>query len=181
VNNRTYRIDVNHGRHRIPVCDYHLYRKLVISKYPYRITRLSYRYSLWRNSYRRNFVNQTRTHDVSWPAVLGVNWVWLGSFAKLWNPTVGFVTSVRLSASPSFCLSVCSSVRIPVVKRDITIFHKHIPRGKWRIALASRRVKQFSKVYVIIIIIIQWRYSPTGPWPTERPPPVSEASANFCG
>jgi len=27
---------------------------------------------------------------------------------------------------------------------------------------------------------IQWRYSPTGPWPTERPPPVSEASANFC-
>jgi len=28
---------------------------------------------------------------------------------------------------------------------------------------------------------IQWRYSPTGPWPTERPPPVSEASANFCG
>jgi hypothetical protein len=29
--------------------------------------------------------------------------------------------------------------------------------------------------------MIQWRYSPTGPWPTERPPPVSEASANFCG
>ena len=28
---------------------------------------------------------------------------------------------------------------------------------------------------------IQWRYSPTGSWPTERPPPVSEASANFCG
>ena len=25
----------------------------------------------------------------------------------------------------------------------------------------------------------QWRYSPTGLWPTERPPPVSEASANF--
>ena len=34
---------------------------------------------------------------------------------------------------------------------------------------------------LIIIIIIQWRYSPRGPWPTERPPPVSEASANFCG
>jgi hypothetical protein len=32
-----------------------------------------------------------------------------------------------------------------------------------------------------IIIQIQWRYSPTGPWPTERPPPVSKASANFCG
>jgi hypothetical protein len=30
-------------------------------------------------------------------------------------------------------------------------------------------------------ILIQWRYSPTGLWPTERPPPVSEASANFCG
>ena len=30
-------------------------------------------------------------------------------------------------------------------------------------------------------IYIQWRYSPTGPWPTERPPQVSEASANFCG
>ena len=29
--------------------------------------------------------------------------------------------------------------------------------------------------------LIQWRYSPTGLWPTERPPPVSEASANFCG
>ena len=28
---------------------------------------------------------------------------------------------------------------------------------------------------------IQWRYSPVGLWPTERPPPVSEASANFCG
>jgi hypothetical protein len=28
---------------------------------------------------------------------------------------------------------------------------------------------------------IQWHYSPTGLWPTERPPPVSEASANFCG
>ena len=28
---------------------------------------------------------------------------------------------------------------------------------------------------------IQWRYSPTGPWPTERPPQVSEASANFYG
>jgi hypothetical protein len=28
---------------------------------------------------------------------------------------------------------------------------------------------------------IQWRYSPTGPWPTEWPPPVNEASANFCG
>ena len=28
---------------------------------------------------------------------------------------------------------------------------------------------------------IQWRYSPTGLWPTERPPSVSEASANFCG
>ena len=28
---------------------------------------------------------------------------------------------------------------------------------------------------------IQWRYSPTGPWPTERPASVSEASANFCG
>ena len=32
-----------------------------------------------------------------------------------------------------------------------------------------------------IYSIIQWRYSPTGLWPTERPPPVSEASANFCG
>ena len=32
-----------------------------------------------------------------------------------------------------------------------------------------------------LIRLIQWRYSPTGPWPTERPPPVSEASANFCG
>jgi hypothetical protein len=32
-----------------------------------------------------------------------------------------------------------------------------------------------------IKIQIQWRYSPTGLWPTERPPPVSEASANFCG
>ena len=30
-------------------------------------------------------------------------------------------------------------------------------------------------------LLIQWRYSPTGLWPTERPPPVSEASANFCG
>jgi len=29
--------------------------------------------------------------------------------------------------------------------------------------------------------LIQWRYSPRGPWPTERPPLVSEASANFCG
>ena len=29
--------------------------------------------------------------------------------------------------------------------------------------------------------VIQWCYSPTGLWPTERPPPVSEASANFCG
>jgi len=29
--------------------------------------------------------------------------------------------------------------------------------------------------------VIQWRYSPTGLWPTERPPPVSEASANFYG
>ena len=28
---------------------------------------------------------------------------------------------------------------------------------------------------------LQWRYSPTGLWPPERPPPVSEASANFCG
>ena len=26
-----------------------------------------------------------------------------------------------------------------------------------------------------------WRYSPTDSWPTERPPPVSEAIANFCG
>ena len=39
--------------------------------------------------------------------------------------------------------------------------------------------------YVIIIntyvsLMFQWRYSPTGPWPTERPPPVSEASANIC-
>jgi len=33
----------------------------------------------------------------------------------------------------------------------------------------------------LALIIIQWRYSPTGLWPTERPPPVSEASANFCG
>ena len=32
-----------------------------------------------------------------------------------------------------------------------------------------------------LYIYIQWRYSPRGPWPTERPPPVSEASANFCG
>ena len=31
------------------------------------------------------------------------------------------------------------------------------------------------------LIKIQWRYSPTGLWPTEQPPPVSEASANFCG
>jgi len=28
---------------------------------------------------------------------------------------------------------------------------------------------------------VQWCYSPTGSWPKERPPPVSEASANFCG
>ena len=28
---------------------------------------------------------------------------------------------------------------------------------------------------------IQWRYIPTGLWPTERPPPVSETNANFCG
>ena len=30
------------------------------------------------------------------------------------------------------------------------------------------------------ILRIQWRYSPIGLWPTERPPPVREASANFC-
>ena len=41
--------------------------------------------------------------------------------------------------------------------------------------------KAWNLLLIIIIIIIQWCYSPTGPWPTERPPPVSEASANFCG
>ena len=38
-----------------------------------------------------------------------------------------------------------------------------------------------SSLYSPYFIFIQWRYSPTGLWPTERPPPVSEASANFCG
>jgi len=34
---------------------------------------------------------------------------------------------------------------------------------------------------IFIFFFIQWHYSPTGPWPTEQLPPVSEASANFCG
>ena len=33
--------------------------------------------------------------------------------------------------------------------------------------------------YLGTTLIIQWRYSPTGLWPTERPPPVGEASADF--
>ena len=42
-------------------------------------------------------------------------------------------------------------------------------------------VLQLYKNMEFVVFVIQWRYSPTGPWPTERPPPVSEASANFCG
>jgi hypothetical protein len=38
----------------------------------------------------------------------------------------------------------------------------------------------FKRNNILHTSVIQWRYSPTGLWPTERPPPVSEASANFC-
>ena len=47
----------------------------------------------------------------------------------------------------------------------------------------ERRLLQHCKVPSVAVVkcdnSIQWRYSPTGLWPTERPPPVSEASANF--
>ena len=98
---------MNHRRHRITICDYCLYCKLLISMYRNRIRRPNYRYIPWRNSYRRNSVKQRRTHDGRWPTARSMNCVLFGAFAKLWKATIGFVTSLCLSsARPSFCLSV---------------------------------------------------------------------------
>jgi len=38
----------------------------------------------------------------------------------------------------------------------------------------KRTPKHASMLVLITCYVIQWRYSPTGLWPTERPPPVSD-------
>ena len=50
-------------------------------------------------------------------------------------------------------------------------------KTKWSDVVASRSPDRKKEEYTNNLI--QWCYSPTGLWPTERPPPVSEASANF--
>ena len=94
------------------------------------------------------------------------------------------------------CVRVCVCVCLCLCK--VTIFRHKDCVERWNVQLllllfinpltpndlySGRTAPLTSKRCILYIYStnIQWRYSPTGSWPTERPPPVSEASANFCG
>jgi len=63
----------------------------------------------------------------------------------------------------------------------VLMFRSNLPPQRRYPMARLHGVETQKTTFSVLIIIIQWRYSPTGLWPTERPPPVSEASANFCG
>ena len=73
-------------------------------------------------------------------------------------------------------------IRVLYMINALTLFTwKGHMMGQELKVLNSQNRRRHASGCFYISHFFQWRYSPTGLWPTERPPPVNEASANFCG
>ena len=91
-------------------------------------------------------------------------------------PADNILPETRYSFRAPSCLCIASQILCPL--SYVLTFWR---RNYFFFNFSTTCILNVNNTGTKYVPLIQWRYSPTGPWPTERPPPVSEASANFCG